>query len=64
MKQEEGAGKRGAQGEEGKCGNENIADGGKEGKGKWVPRVWEQGGTQLEPAVQVAPSLADLGDHL
>lgn len=26
--------------------------------------MWEQGGTQLEPAVQVAPSLADLGDHL
>lgn len=62
-RQEGGSGERR---EEGESENESIGAGDMEGKGRWVPRVWEQGGTQAELAVQVAPqrSPADVGDHL
>lgn len=44
------------------CETERVSAGDMEEKGRWVPRVWEQGGTKVEVATQTSP--ADFGDHL
>lgn len=51
MKQKRGAGRSGGHEE---CETECISAGDMEEKGMWVPRMWEQGGTYVESAMQIA----------